>query len=107
MTHPSDPQDPFKFRPHGPWVVLETGEVVSYYDTRGNVEVVIQDQFTPPLDQRFSQVTGTSTVAVETAVEDTVVTVADGTEFTAGERFVLFTTSPPAVAQAFYNIPVI
>ena len=103
MTHLGDTQDASKFRPVGPWLVLPTDVVVSMYDDRGNLNVSIQDQFTPPIDQRFSQITGVSALTVAAAPEDLSITVADGTEFTVGERCVLFTTAPPAPVQAFYT----
>lgn len=102
MTHPSDPQDPFKFRPHGPWVVLETGEVVSYYDDRGNVEVAIQDQFSPAIDAFFGMPVGVTTLAVETAIDDLTISVADASSASVGDRVLLIEVDPDPAPGQFY-----
>lgn len=61
-------------------------------DVRGNVEVSLQDQFTPILELPFVQATGvSSTVSIATAVSDTSFTVADSTGFVDGDIVGLFT----------------
>ena len=102
MTHPSDPVDPFKYRPHGPWVVLPSGQVVSYYDTRGNVEVVIQDQFTPPIDGLLGMSLGVTTVAVETAIDDITVELTSAAAASVGDRVVFLELNPDPAPGKFY-----
>jgi hypothetical protein len=56
-----------------------------------NIDVNIQDQTTPPIDYFFSQVKGPpTTLAVETAIDDMTVTVADATGCAIDDYFGLF-----------------
>lgn len=102
MTDPLDSVDASKYRPHGPWVVTPDDVVHSYYDRRGNVEVVIQDQFTPPIDGLLGKSLGFTTVAVETAIDDITVELTSAAAASIGDRIVLVETDPDPEPGKFY-----
>lgn len=89
--------DALQFNPKGPWVILpDTNEVVSYHDVRGNVEVAIQDQFTPSFDLPVSEIVATpTTLALPTAVDDRTVEVTSAAGMAVGQTLNIV----PAIAQ--------
>lgn len=90
MTHPSDSQDPFKYKPVGPWVVLPTGEVVSFYDSHGNLEVALQDQHTKMLDLYFIQSQGATTLLNNANANDQTIDLTSTTGFVDGSYVGIF-----------------
>ncbi len=91
--------DPEKMSPESPWVVLPSGLLVSKYDSRGNTNVVLNDQFTPSLDFSFIQAKGVfTTVAVQVAIDDMDIEVANATGISIGDYLGVFCP----VAARFY-----
>lgn len=71
-------------------------------DPNGNVQVVLQDQATPPIDLYFVQANGPPTVStVETALNDTSITVASTATILPGDYLGVFSGNP-ATARFFF-----
>ena len=59
-------------------------------DPRGNVEVILQDQFTPALDLYFIKSLGANSLAVQTTPNDLSITLNDATGFIANDWIGIF-----------------
>lgn len=78
------------FNPVSPYVVLPDGTKATWFDSRGNVQVAIQDQFTQFFDFRLAKTLGSSTIATDTSINSKSITVADASSATAGNYVAIF-----------------
>jgi hypothetical protein len=77
------------YAPRGSTVILSDDTIVPFHDTRGNVQVVIQDQFTDIVDLQVSIPIDTADIVINTAIDDTVVRIDSATTPVVGDLLCL------------------
>lgn len=87
------------FRPIGPWIVLPDDTIVPYFDEGGNMQVVVGDQTSRPLDLYFDRYQTDTTFAADAALFDQSISVTDATGFVVG-RLLTMISNATGVAVA-------